>query len=51
MTFSIERYKGDSKKLDTAGIEWEAPVGARPGVRTLTNPQSPSRPADPMTWH
>jgi hypothetical protein len=27
------------------------PVGARPGARTPTNPQSPSRPADPMTWH
>jgi hypothetical protein len=24
MSFSIERYKAESKKLDTAGIDWEA---------------------------
>jgi hypothetical protein len=29
MSFSIERYKEESKKLDTAGIDWEA-VAANP---------------------
>ena len=29
MSFSIERYKEESKKLDTAGIDWEA-VAAKP---------------------
>ncbi len=29
MSFSIERYKEESRKLDTAGIDWEA-VTARP---------------------
>jgi hypothetical protein len=27
MSFSIERYKEESKKLDTAGIDWEAVAG------------------------
>ncbi|HSS94801.1 MAG TPA: hypothetical protein VLR46_12565, partial [Candidatus Dormibacteraeota bacterium] len=29
MSFSIERYKEESKKLDTAGIDWEALTSSR----------------------
>ena len=54
MSFSIERYKEESKTLDTAGIAWDAV--AADGLLDAGPCLGPSRPGgqdaegQPMTW-